>query len=253
LKDLIPPTTPIINVSKGIHVQTLTFMSQFVVSILNRNHPYVVLSGPSFAKELMLGFPTAVVAAASTLQLATLVQELFSSKTFRVYTSDDVRGVEVGGALKNVIAIAAGVVEGMGLGYNTQALVVTRGCNEIMKLACAMGGISPLTLAGLAGYGDLMLTCMGSLSRNRTVGVRLGKGEKLSDILATMDVAEGVATSEAAFKLSEQNKLELPIMRAVHDLIKGEFTRSEIVHRLNNYPLSSESYSFSQLLSSTDK
>ena len=154
------------------------------------------LSGPSFARETLLQMATAVTIAARCSDIAEMAQAAFSTKAFRVYTTEDVTGVELGGALKNVVAIASGVAHGLGLGHNTRAALLTRGLAEIGRLAVHRGA-NPLTLSGLAGMGDLVLTCTGELSRNRSVGVRIGKGEKLSDILATMDqVAEGVRTTK---------------------------------------------------------
>jgi len=225
IKHLIPPTVPIICTSKGMDVTTLEMMNELIPSALeSRDQPLTYLSGPSFAKELLDMNPTGVVMASKTLELANTAAELFRSPYLRVYPCDDVIGVEIGGALKNIFAIGAGVVEGMGLGLNSTALLVTRGCNEMKKLSIAHGA-RPETLSGLSGIGDLMLTCFGKASRNRTVGCRLGKGETLQQILDTSkEVAEGVATAPAAAKLVRNLKLEseFPMIIAISELLEGK-------------------------------
>jgi len=241
IKDHIPPTVPIISTSKGLHMEKLTYMSDIVPDALGRpDQPMAFLSGPSFAKELMASTPTAVVAASTDIKLAEDVQKLFTSTSFRCYTSNDVLGVEVGGALKNVFAIAAGIVDGLGLGMNSMAALVTRGCHEMTRLAVAMGA-QPHTLSGLSGIGDLMLTCFGALSRNRSVGQRLGKGEQIADILASMaEVAEGVATTSAAVKLAQRYGLHLPIVNAVAAILEGRAKPSEAVRELMLLPVGKE-------------
>jgi glycerol-3-phosphate dehydrogenase (NAD(P)+) len=177
------------------------------------------LSGPSFAKEVGLGLPTAVVMASRDRGVAERAAQLFQAERFRVYTSDDVPGVELGGALKNVMAIAAGVADGLGLGHNSRAALITRGLAEISRLAVRKGA-NPLTLAGLAGMGDLVLTCTGDQSRNRTVGMGLGKGKKLAEILAEMkQVAEGVKTTRSAHDLAQRLGVEMPITRTMYRVI----------------------------------
>ena len=172
---------------------------------------FTALSGPSFAKEVATGEPTAVVAASRSAEHRERVQSAFQNERFRVYTSDDVVGVEVGGAMKNVIALAAGVATGLGHGHNTRAALITRGLSEISRLGVRMGARRS-TFAGLAGMGDLVLTCTGDLSRNRTVGLRLGQGESLESILAdTNSVAEGIKTTEAVVALAKQYDVEMPI------------------------------------------
>eukprot|EP00040_Diaphanoeca_grandis_P015581 m.79637 g.79637 ORF g.79637 m.79637 type:complete len:349 (+) comp25233_c0_seq5:195-1241(+) len=229
IKHLIPPTTPIICTSKGMDVSTLEMMNELIPSALGRDHPLCHLSGPSFAQELLDKFPTGVVMASKSLDLASETAKLFICDYLRVYPCDDVIGVEIGGALKNVFAIAAGVVEGMGLGLNTTALLVTRGCNEMQKLSVAHGA-RPETLNGLSGIGDLMLTCFGKMSRNRTVGSRLGKGETLQQIIDTStEVAEGVATVPAVAKLVKKLNMEadFPMIIAIHELLLGTRTAAE--------------------------
>ncbi len=186
-----------------------------------RPAPVAVLSGPSFASEVAKGMPTAVVVAAADARTVALVQEEFRGRFLRLYGSEDVVGVEIGGALKNVIAIAAGVVEGMGLGPNAQAALVTRGLAEITRLASALGGKRE-TLAGLAGLGDLVLTCHGALSRNRHVGIELAQGRRLDEIVGTMKmVAEGVRTTQAALDLGLRHGVELPIAAQIADVLAG--------------------------------
>jgi len=192
---------------------TLLRMTQVIAeNTAGLSMPVGALSGPSFAQEVAAGQPTAVTVAFDEPAVASLVQREFSSESLRLYTSTDIVGVELGGALKNVIAIAAGVAAGVGLGYNSSAALMTRGIAEITRLAVSCGGRRE-TLAGLSGLGDLVLTCTGSLSRNRTVGVELGQGRKLPDILASLGgkVAEGVITTRAALGLARQRRIEMPI------------------------------------------
>ncbi|HQR40313.1 MAG TPA: NAD(P)H-dependent glycerol-3-phosphate dehydrogenase [Blastocatellia bacterium] len=207
--------------SKGIENETLARMSEVVSQVFDGGFDdrYVVLSGPSFAAEVARGVPTAIVAASPVESSANVVQKELSSGSFRVYTNDDVVGVELGGALKNVIAIATGGVTGLGLGHNTVAAIITRGLAEMTRLAVAMGGHVE-TLSGLAGLGDLVLTCTGDLSRNRFVGIELGRGRSLDEILADMrEVAEGVRTTRAARALGVRAGVELPITNAVYSLL----------------------------------
>ncbi len=210
----------LVSATKGLELETLQRMSEVVREETAGTRPIVALSGPSFAVEVARGLPTAVIAASSDERAAAAVQEQFRSRGFRIYASDDVAGVEIGGALKNVIAIAAGCVEGLGLGHNAMAALITRGLTEISRLATAEGAKRE-TLAGLSGLGDLVLTCTGDLSRNRHVGVELGRGRTLDAILSGMRmVAEGVRTTVAAVALGEQHGVELPItvqMAAVLD------------------------------------
>jgi glycerol-3-phosphate dehydrogenase (NAD(P)+) len=212
---------PIVSATKGIENDSLMFMDEVLASELPphaRDH-LAFLSGPSFAKELAQELPTAVVIAAREDEVRAQVMKRFHTPFMRTYASDDVPGVECGGALKNVVAIAAGVVDGMGFGHNTRAALITRGLAEIAKVAMARGG-SALTLAGLAGMGDLVLTCTGELSRNRTVGFELGKGRKLVDILAGLGhVAEGVKTAKSAQQLAKKLEVEMPITSEVYAVL----------------------------------
>ena len=200
----------VVSATKGLEESSLLRMSQVIASLAN--NPVGVLSGPSFAAEVASGIPTAIVAASSVPGVAQTIQKEFSSSTLRLYTNDDVAGVELGGALKNVIALAAGVVHGLDLGYNSGAALITRGIAEITRLAVACGGRRQ-TLAGLSGIGDLVLTCTGSLSRNRTVGTELGKGRSLPEILEGLHgkVAEGIRSTTAALGLAARYGVEMPI------------------------------------------
>jgi glycerol-3-phosphate dehydrogenase (NAD(P)+) len=214
----VPNHVPIVTVSKGIENGTLQTQTEVLEAVLpERYHPYLaVLSGPSFAKEIMQRLPTAVTVAANWDRVGVKVQEAFRADYFRTYLSRDVVGVQLGGALKNVIAIAAGCADGLGLGHNTRAALITRGLAEISRVAVKRGA-NPLTLSGLAGMGDLVLTCTGELSRNRTVGFALGKGRTLKEILAeTNQVAEGVKTAKSARDLAQQCQAEMPICEQVY-------------------------------------
>jgi glycerol-3-phosphate dehydrogenase (NAD(P)+) len=220
----------VVSVSKGIEVETLRTPTEILTEITDRPLAPVALSGPSFAKEVAADHPTAVVAASRSAENARLVRDLFSTKAFRVYSSEDVVSVELGGALKNVIAIAAGISAGLGFGRNTTAALITRGLAEITRLGVARGG-DPFTFAGLAGMGDLVLTCTGDLSRNRTVGLEIGKGRTLSDIVAeTETVAEGVKTTLAARNLAAELGVEMPITEQVYlTLYEDKDARSAVL------------------------
>jgi glycerol-3-phosphate dehydrogenase (NAD(P)+) len=213
--------TPLVSATKGIEQGTLLRPSEILEQECGAQVRVAVLSGPSFALEMARELPTAVCVASFHQDVVEQVQADFRSASFRLYGSRDVVGVEVGGALKNVIAIAAGVAEGLGLGHNAQAALVTRGLAEITRLACALGA-RPETLAGLAGLGDLVLTCTGTLSRNRHVGVELAHGRAVSEVLAGMKmVAEGVRTTQAALALGARAGVELPIAAQVAELLAG--------------------------------
>ena len=211
----------VVSASKGIETDSLRTMDGVLEDVLPREAALgaTYLSGPSFALEVGLGQPTAVTIASRSARAAERAQELFQTDYFRVYTSSDVAGVELGGSLKNVIAIAAGVVEGLGFGSNTRAALITRGLAEMTRLGVDLGA-NPLTFAGLAGMGDLILTCTGALSRNRSVGMELGQGRSLEDILAGMtQVAEGVRTARSAHDLALRRGIEMPIVHAVHAVL----------------------------------
>ena len=216
--------TLIASASKGIENNTLMLLSQVFTELLpptlQANLAFV--SGPSFAREVSQDMPTAVVAAAQNVAIAQQVQKIFSTDTFRVYTHTDIIGVELGGAMKNVIALAAGVADGLGFGYNSRAALITRGLAEMTRLGVKLGGKAE-TFAGLAGMGDLVLTCTGDLSRNRTVGIELGKGRKLDEIIGGMKmIAEGVKTTLSAYQLARREKVELPIIEQMYAILYEE-------------------------------
>jgi glycerol-3-phosphate dehydrogenase (NAD(P)+) len=211
----------IISATKGLESDTYLRMSEVIAQEAGSDRPTVVLSGPSFAREVAQQLPTAVLAASTDARATDIVQREFRGPYFRLYGSADVIGVEMGGAMKNVIAIAAGAVEGLGLGHNALAGLITRGLAELTRLACAAGGKRE-TLAGLSGLGDLVLTCTGDLSRNRHVGLELARGRSAHDILAGMKmIAEGVRTTGAALALGERHGVELPIATQVAEVLAG--------------------------------
>jgi len=228
----VSPSAILVSATKGLEAGTLDRMSQVIAEETGARSPIVVLSGPSFAAEVARELPTALLAASADRAAAARVQEQFRGRGFRLYVSDDIAGVEIGGALKNVIAIAAGVVEGLGLGHNAMAALITRGLAEISRLACAEGGRRE-TLAGLSGLGDLVLTCTGSLSRNRHVGVELGRGRTLHEILGSMRmVAEGVRTTGAALALGARHGIEVPIAAQMSAVLDGQCSPREAVESL---------------------
>jgi glycerol-3-phosphate dehydrogenase (NAD(P)+) len=224
----------VVSASKGIEVSTGRSMDEVFSELMSPEQALrlTFLSGPSFATEVCADAPTAVVVASRSSQAALAAQDIFQTEHFRVYTNPDVLGVELGGALKNVIALAAGVVAGMGFGHNTLAALITRGLAEITRLGVAMGA-DPATFSGLAGMGDLVLTCTGALSRNRTVGFRIGQGESLEEILASMTgVAEGVRTVQAVRELAQRFSVEMPISQEVHALLWEGREAKEAVRNL---------------------
>ena len=230
----LEPGVQVVSASKGIEVATGRRMDEVLSAALTpeQAHLLTFLSGPSFAAEVSEKTPTAVVVASRSRKAALKAQELFQTEDFRVYTNSDVLGVELGGALKNVIALAAGVVAGMGFGHNTLAALMTRGLAEITRLGVAMGA-DPATFYGLAGMGDLVLTCTGSLSRNRTVGYRIGQGETPEEILESMNsVAEGVRTVQAVRELAKEFGVEMPISEEVHALLWEGRDAKEAVRNL---------------------
>jgi glycerol-3-phosphate dehydrogenase (NAD(P)+) len=229
---LISRDAVVVSAAKGLEGESLRRMSQVIEEETGGELPVVVLSGPSFAVEVARGLPTALLAASSDSRAAARVQEQFRGRGLRLYASDDVAGVEIGGALKNVIAIAAGVVDGLELGHNALAALITRGLAEISRLACAEGGRRD-TLAGLSGLGDLVLTCTGNLSRNRHVGLELGRGRRLAEILAGMHmVAEGVRTTGAALALGVRHRIELPIAAQMSAVLEGQVSPLDAVETL---------------------
>jgi len=222
----------LVSATKGIEEVSLLRMSEVMRAEFTAGGEIVVLSGPSFAIELARELPTAMVAAGESAAAVEVVQAHFRSQALRLYGSGDVVGVEIGGALKNVIAIAAGVVEGLGLGHNALAALITRGLAELSRLAVGLGAQRD-TMAGLAGLGDLVLTCTGSLSRNRQLGMALARGESLAEILSkTKMVAEGVRTTEAALALGARHGIELPIAREMSDVIAGRTAPQAAIRNL---------------------
>jgi glycerol-3-phosphate dehydrogenase (NAD(P)+) len=238
----LAPGVVFVSVTKGLENGTLMRMSEVIAEVLRpRLEPRIaVISGPSFAREVAAGQPTALAAASTDPQLAETVQAAFSGPTLRLYTSPDPIGVEIGGAVKNVIAIGAGVCHGLGLGRNPLAALITRGLAEITRLAIAMGA-RPATLSGLAGLGDLVLTCTGELSRNRTVGLELAKGRKLEEIVAGMKmVAEGIKTTDAARDLAQRHGVEMPISSQMYEMLHFQISPQEAVRRLMERGLKGE-------------
>lgn len=237
-----PSPIRVMSATKGIENDSLSRMSEITAAVMgDRLASFAVISGPTFALEVSRNDPTTAVVASADQEFASEMQHALSHKTFRLYRTDDVVGVELGGALKNVIAIAAGVVEGVGLGYNTMAALITRGLAEMKRLGIALGGKQE-TFAGLAGVGDLVLTCTGGLSRNRTVGVELGKGKTLAEILAaSRTVAEGVKTSKSAKDLADRHGIEMPIVTEMYRLLYEGETPRNAIHRLMTRELKPES------------
>lgn len=227
----------IVSATKGIENETLVTMTQLLTEeLVNAGiiGNTAVLSGPSFAKEVAQRIPTAVTVAANSTEVAERIQNLFFTDRFRVYTSTDLIGLELGGALKNPIAIAAGICDGAGLGTNTRAALITRGLTEITRLGVKMGA-SPLTFAGLGGLGDLVLTCTGDLSRNRAVGVKLGQGMTLDAILSEMKmVAEGVKTTKSSWNLAQREGVEMPILEQMYKVLYEDKPCSEAIEALLN-------------------
>ncbi len=242
LAGVLAPGTVVVSASKGIENRTHLTMSGVLAEVLPELGPerIAVLSGPSFAKEVARRVPTVVTVACRDLTVAERVQEVFSTPYFRVYTHSDMIGVELGGAVKNVIALAAGVVDGLGLGLNTRAALITRGLTELQRLGARLGA-DPRTLAGIAGVGDLILTCTGTLSRNHTVGQKLGEGHGLETILGEMRmVAEGVKTAKSVYNLARKLGVEMPICEEVHGILYEGASPRDAVHRLMTRNLKQE-------------
>ncbi len=242
IKEILPKDAPIVSASKGIENESLRMVSEIfeeeLPGRLHKNLSY--LSGPSFAKEIIGRVPTVVSIASKNESTAKKVQEIFSFTYFRTYWTPDVVGVELGGSLKNVIAIAAGVVDGLGQGQNTRAAVITRGLNEMTRLGIKKGA-DPMTFLGPSGIGDLVLTCCGDLSRNRTVGIKLGQGKKLKEILEEMnEVAEGVKTTKSAYDLSKKLGVSMPITEEVYKMIYEDKSPKEVMKDLMSRDLKRE-------------
>jgi glycerol-3-phosphate dehydrogenase (NAD(P)+) len=233
----------VVSVSKGLEPDRLELLSVVLREVLGPQVPVAVLSGPSFAREVYQRQPTAVVAASRDHEVAKRAQQVFSTSHFRVYSHTDVVGVELGGALKNVIALAAGILEGLGLGNNPRAALITRGLAEMARLGIALGA-DPMTFAGLAGMGDLILTATGALSRNRTLGLELGQGKTLAEAQAgRASVAEGVMTARTAVALGERHGVELPIARQVADILFEGKSPRQAVGELMERDLKAEQWS----------
>jgi glycerol-3-phosphate dehydrogenase (NAD(P)+) len=244
MRPLLRPNLLFVSATKGLEEGSLLRMSEVIAEVVGEKSQAVhigALSGPSFAKEVARGDPTAITIASREGELAQIVQQEFSDPRFRVYTNDDVIGVELGGSLKNVIAIAAGVCDGLGLGHNSIAALITRGLAEMTRLVIACGGRLD-TMAGLAGLGDLVLTCTGGLSRNRSVGVELGRGRKLPEIIAGMHgmVAEGVFTTNAAVGLARARGVEMPITEQMHAILHHGKPPADAIHELMTRSAKSE-------------
>jgi glycerol-3-phosphate dehydrogenase (NAD(P)+) len=225
IKPYLAPGVPILSATKGIENETLLTMQQVLAAVLDKTHAkqYACLAGPSFAKEVSLKLPTAVTIACQDPEEAAQLQRLFFTEFFRVYTSQDIIGIELCGAIKNVIALGAGIADGLGSGHNARAALITRGLAEITRLGMALGA-NPQTFAGLAGMGDLVLTCTSDLSRNRTVGMQIGKGKFLPEITRDMKmVAEGVKTTQSAYDLAKKIGVDMPISAQVYAILyKGK-------------------------------
>ena len=237
-----PREAIVVSASKGVELGTLKLVSQIYEELLPKEiyRNFAAISGPTFAREVAQEMPTAVVAAATDSAVAERTQRIFTTGYFRVYTNSDVTGVELGGAIKNVIAIAAGISDGLGFGHNTRAALITRGLAEMSRLGQEMGAQNS-TFAGLAGMGDLVLTCTGDLSRNRTVGMKLGKGMKLSEILAEMRmVAEGVKTTESARNLARRLGVDMPITEKLFQILYEDKPVREAVMELMTRDLKAE-------------
>ena len=240
MSPLLKETAIIVNVSKGIEIETGKRISEIAKDVVSNPHPFVCLSGPSFAKEVVAGHPTAIVAASKDASAARAVQNDLSFENLRIYTNADVVGTELGGSVKNVMAIAAGMTTGLGFGTNSVAALITRGLAEITRLA-RREGAQIETLMGLAGLGDLVLTCTGSLSRNRFVGEQLGKGRKLDEIVAELnEVAEGINTTRAVKQLADRAGLEMPITNEVNAVLYNHKPARDAVSELMSRPLREE-------------
>ena len=238
----ISPGTIVVSASKGIENKTHLTMSGVLKETLPEIDEdfFAVLSGPSFAREVANKFPTVIAVASKDQKVADYIQRLFATPYFRVYTNNDMIGLELGGAVKNVIAIAAGIMDGLGLGLNTRAALITRGLTEMRRLGLKLGA-NPRTFAGIGGVGDLVLTCTGDISRNHTVGKKIGEGMKLKEILSEMQmVAEGVKTAMSVYNLSRKLGIEMPISHEVYHILYDDVSPKEAVHRLMTRDLKHE-------------
>ena len=242
LKPYIHGNVSIISATKGIENSTLMLMSDITKEVLDREVLFSCIAGPSFAKEVSKRLPTAVTIACKDIEHAMFLQKIFYTEYFRVYVSKDIIGVQLGGALKNVIAIASGISDGLGIGTNARAALITRGLAEISRLGVKLGA-EPLTFAGLAGMGDLVLTCTGDLSRNRTVGLRIAEGLRLKEIVSGMKmVAEGIKTTKSAYELSKRMEVEMPIVEQVYRILYEDKNPKDAVKELMTRQLKIESF-----------
>lgn len=242
MKPFVSPGTILVSASKGIENKTHMTMTDILSEIIDflPDHNFGVLSGPSFAKEVAAGVPTVVAAAAQRKEVGEFIQNVFSGPNFRVYVNHDIIGTQIGGAMKNVMAIAAGACDGMNMGLNARAALITRGLTEMNRLGTRLGA-DPLTLSGLAGVGDLLLTCTGSLSRNYTVGKQIGQGKCLDDIISEMRmVAEGVKTTRSVYNMSKKLNVDLPICHEVYSVLFENNSVEDTVNRLMSRPLKHE-------------
>ncbi len=241
IEKIIKPDAILVNTAKGFEVSSKKIMRQVVHDVLgHKNHHYATLSGPSFAAEVIQNFPTTVSLGCESNDLGMELCKAFSSDHFRCYLSCDVVGIEIGGAVKNVIAIAAGICDGLGFGHNSRAAIITRGLAEMSRLGVALGG-QAATFMGLSGIGDLMLTCAGDLSRNRQVGLRLGKGESLEYILNSLGmVAEGVATTKAVYEMTNELLVRAPIVQVVYDVLYKNADPKQIAMKLMTRSIKNE-------------
>ena len=240
LKDYIKPDTLIINASKGIEIDSLEPCHKIIHNTLCKPIKIATISGPTFAKEIANQVPSAILAASESKETTTLIQEIFSSTNLKVFTTEDIIGVEIGGALKNVIAIATGISDGLGLGFNTRAALITRGLVEIARIGTMLGA-KPETFNGLSGLGDLVLTCTGDLSRNRQLGIKLGEGESLETITREMKtVAEGISTVQSAQKLIQKLNIQASIMEETYKVLHKNKSPKEALSDLMKVPISNE-------------
>lgn len=240
LKPNVPAGVPIMSVTKGVENGTLLRPSQIIRQVLGNGHPLAVLSGPNIADELARRLPATTTIASEDADLVKQIQQTLSTPTFRVYTNDDCVGVELAGAMKNVIAIAAGIIDGIGAGDNAKAALITRGLAEIQRLGMALGAREK-TFDGLSGLGDLVTTCISPSGRNRSFGQRIGEGQSVKDAVgATKSVVEGVATCRSIIELARQNNVEMPITEAIHSIIEGQKTVKEAITDLMTRQLKAE-------------
>ncbi len=240
LQDSVPAAVPIVSITKGIENGTLLRPTEILADVLGADRSYACLSGPTIADEIASGKPATACTASSDPLLAKGAQEAFNSSLFRVYTNEDIVGVELSGAVKNVIAIAAGIIDGIDAGDNAKAALVSRGLAEIERLGVAMGAREK-TFAGLSGLGDLVTTCVSPLGRNRSFGERIGKGQTTEQALgATNSVVEGAATCQGVLELARKYKVEMPITEAVHSVITGQKTVSAAIHDLMSRQVKAE-------------